>query len=163
MFVKGVFFDLYGTLLIPNNIKKAWKNWFNTFFKLMRNFGLKIKYKDFVNLCNGFFTKVKIQEKDHHLSIYETKIKKFALDLNIELNLSEIREIQQKTIFAWHKFIEIDSEAIGLLETIKNKKSLALITNFDHPANIYAILSKYNLTKYFEFVAISGEHGFEKP
>ena len=163
MFVKGVFFDLYGTLLVPNNIKKAWKNWFNTFYKLMGNFGLRIKYNNFANLCNEFFTKVKTEDKDKHLSIYESKIKKFALELNIELKLSEIREIQQKTIFAWHKYIEIDSETIPLLEAIKSKKSIALITNFDHPANIYSILSKYNLTKYFKFVAISGELGFEKP
>jgi len=163
MLFKGVFFDLYGTLLIPNNIRKAWKDWFNTFYKLMGNFGLIMSNKDFVNVCSGFFNKIKIEKKDNNLSIYENKIKRFALDLNIKLKFNEIREIQQKTIYAWHKYIEIDPETIPLLEIIKNKKSLALITNFDHPPHVYSILAKYNLTKYFEFVAISGEIGYEKP
>jgi HAD superfamily hydrolase (TIGR01549 family) len=129
----------------------------------MRKFGLRITYKDFASICNDFFTKRKIEGRNNNLSIYEIKIKKFALDFNIELKLNEIVEIQQKTIFAWHKYIEIDPETIPLLEVIKHKKSLALITNFDHPPNVYSVLSKYNLTKYFEFVAISGELGFEKP
>jgi len=164
MLVKeGVFFDLYGTLIIPKNNKKAWKNWLTTFYKLMGKFGLRMKKIEFTNACNGFFAKAEIKNNNNNLSVYENKINRFAIDLNLKLKFVEIREIQQKTIKAWHKYIEIDPETIPLLEVLKNKKSLALITNFDHPPHVYSILSKYRLTKYFEFIAISGEIGFEKP
>ncbi len=163
MLLKGVFFDLYGTLLIPKNSKKAWKNWFITFYKLMRWYGLKISKKDFADACNGFFTKTEPVENDDELTVYENRIKKFTKDLNVKLKKSEITKIANGTVNAWHKYIIIDPETIPLLEALKNKKSIALITNFDHPPYIYEILSKYELTKYFEFITISGEIHIRKP
>ncbi|NVM38132.1 MAG: HAD family hydrolase [Candidatus Lokiarchaeota archaeon] len=163
MLLKGVFFDLYGTLLIPKNSKKAWKNWFITFYRLMRWYGLKISKKDFANACNGFFTRVELLENDEDLTIYENKIRKFAINLNIKLEKLEIKKIANECVNAWHKYIKIDPETLPLLEALKNKKSIALITNFDHPPYIYSVLSKYHLTKYFEFIAISGEIHIRKP
>jgi len=163
MLLKGVFFDLYGTLLIPKNNKKAWKNWFTTFYNLMIRYGLKLSKNDFADACNGFFTRAEPEKTNNKLTNYENKIRKFAFDLNIRLKITEIKEIAHDTINAWHKYIKIDPETIPLLEVLKSKKSLALITNFDHPPHIYTILSKYELDKYFEFIAISGEIGFKKP
>ncbi len=163
MMLKGVFFDLYGTLLIPKNSKKAWKNWFTTFYKLMRIYGLKSSKRDFSNECNGFFSRAESRENDEGLTIYENKIKDFAIDLNLKLEEFEIKKIANDSVNAWHKYIKIDPETLPLLEMLKTKKTIALITNFDHPPYIYSVLSKYKLTKYFEFIAISGEIGFKKP
>ncbi len=163
MMLKGVFFDLYGTLLIPKNSKKAWKNWFVTFYKLMRIYGLKSSKKKFSMECNGFFSRTEPKENDVGLTIYENKIRDFAIDLNLKLEKSEVKKIANDSVNAWHKCIIIDPETLPLLEMLENKKSIALITNFDHPPYIYSILSKYQLTKYFEFIAISGEIGFKKP
>jgi len=163
MMLKGVFFDLYGTLLIPKNSKKAWKNWFTTFYKLMRIYGLKSSKTDFSNECNGFFSRVEPKEGVEGLTIYENKIRDFAIDLNLILENSEIKKIASDCVNAWHKYIKIDPESLPLLEVLKNKKSLALITNFDHPPYIYSVLSDYKLAKYFESITISGEIGFKKP
>ena len=95
MLVKGVFFDLYGTLIIPKNNKKAWKNWLTTFYKLMGKFGLRITKIDFANACNGFFAKAIIKNSDNNLTVYENKINRFAFALNLKLKFPEIKEIQQ--------------------------------------------------------------------
>ena len=163
MLLKGVFFDLYGTLLVPKNSRKAWKNWLATFYTLIKGYGLKLSKKDFADECNGFFTKTESVENDEELTVYENRIKKFTKDLNVKLKKSEITKIANATVNAWHRYIIIDPETIPLLEALKNKKSIALITNFDHPPYIYEILSKYELTRYFKFIAISGEIGFKKP
>ncbi|MCK4781239.1 MAG: HAD family hydrolase [Candidatus Lokiarchaeota archaeon] len=163
MLVKGVFFDLYGTLLVPKNIKKAWKNWFTTFYNLMRRYGLKLSKIDFADACNGFFTRAEPEKTHDELTNYENKIRQFAFDLKISLKITEIIQIGQDTINAWHKYIKIDPETLPLLEVLKNKKSIALITNFDHPPHIYSVLSKYKLAKYFDFTAISREIGYKKP
>ncbi len=163
MLLKGVFFDLYGTLLIPKNNKKAWKNWFTTYYKLMRRYGLKLSKKDFANACNGFFTRKEPIENDEKLTVYENRIREFGIDLNVNLKKSEITKIANYSVSAWHKYIKIDPETIPLLETLKYKRSIALITNFDHPPYIYLVLSNYHLTKYFDVIAISGEIGISKP
>jgi len=163
MLLKGVFFDLYGTLLVPKNSKKAWKNWFTTFYNLLRRFGLKLSKNDFADACNGFFTRAEPVENDDELTVYENRIRKFAIDLNVNLKKSEITKLANCSVNAWHEYITIDPETLPLLEALKNKKSIALITNFDHPPYIYSVLSKYHLTKYFEFIAISGEIHISKP
>ncbi len=163
MLIKGVFFDLYGTLLIPKNIKKAWDNWLLTFYTLMRNYGLKLSRSDFANLCSGFFTREEPIEKDKTLTIYENRIKDFALDLRLNLETSEIKKIANECVNSWHKYVEIDPEAIPLLKILRREKNLALITNFDHPPFLYSVLSKYKLIKYFDYIAISGEIGYKKP
>ena len=163
MVTKGVFFDLYGTILIPKNNKKAWNKWLLTFFRLMKNNGLKLSRKDFANLCNGFFKREEPNEKDDRLSVYENRIKSFAMELDLKLEISEIIKIANACVNAWHKYIKLDPDVIPLLKHLRNNKTLALITNFDHPTYIYSILSKYLLIEYFNWITISGEVGFKKP
>ena len=85
MLLKGFFFDLYGTLLVPKNNRKAWKNWFTTFYKLLKRFGLNLSKIDFANACNGFFERAEPAENDEELTVYENRIRTFAIDLNIKL------------------------------------------------------------------------------
>jgi len=98
-----------------------------------------------------------------NLTIYERRIKEFALNLKLELQTHEIKRIANECVNSWHSYVKLDSEAIPLLRILRNEKDLALITNFDHPPFIYSILSKYKLIKYFEFIAVSGEIGYKKP
>jgi putative hydrolase of the HAD superfamily len=163
MLIKGVFFDLYGTILIPKNNKKAWDNWASTFYKLMKDYGLKFSRKDFAYNCSGFMSREEPIEKEENLTIYENRIKEFAIDLGLDLENHKIKKISNETVISWHEYVEIDPEALPLLKILKNKKNLALITNFDHPPYIYLILSKYNLMEYFKHITISGEIGIKKP
>lgn len=163
MLIKGVFFDLYGTILIPKNNNKAWNSWLSTFYILMKKNGLTLSKKDFANLCSSFFTREEPIEKDKNLTIYESRIKDFAMDLKLELQTHEIKKIANECVNSWHKYVKLDSEAIPLLRILRNQKYLALITNFDHPPFIYSVLSRYQLTEYFKYLAISGEIGYKKP
>jgi len=163
LLIKGVFFDLYGTILIPKNNKKAWDNWFLTFLTLMRDKGLRLSRRNFANICSGFFTREEPAKRDKNLTIYENRIRNFANDLRLSLKTYEIKNIAHECVISWHKYVKIDPDAIPLLKILRNEKNLALITNFDHPPFLYSILSKYKLIEYFEFIAISGEIGYKKP
>jgi len=163
MLVKGVFFDLYGTILIPENNNKAWNSWLSTFYKLMKKNGLTLSKRDFANLCSGFFTRKEPLEEDKSLTIYESRIKDFAINLKLEIQTHEIKRIANECVNSWHSYVKLDLEAIPLLNFLRNEKDLALITNFDHPPSIYSILSTYQLTEYFKYLAISGEIGIKKP
>jgi len=163
MLIKGVFFDLYGTILIPKNNNKAWNSWLSTFYTLMKKNGLKLSKRDCANLCSGFFTREEPIETDKILTVYENRIKDFAMDLGLVLETYEIKRIANDTVHSWHNYVKLDPEAIPLLSILRNEKDLALITNFDHPPFIYSILSTYHLLEYFKYLAISGEIGYKKP
>jgi hypothetical protein len=55
--VKGVFFDLFGTLMIYHDMQKAWEAWLLAIFKMFKKGGLKISQKSFALKCDGFLSK----------------------------------------------------------------------------------------------------------
>jgi len=163
MLIKGILFDLYGTLLTSKNSKKAWKNWFLTFYKSLKYYGLDASKEAFAKKCDSFFTKPEPSKLQKNLTVYENRIKYFSDNLGLKLKESEIKETALACVDAWHKYIKIDLETIPLLSELKKSKKIALITNFDHPPYIYSILNKYNFIEYFDEITISGEVGFKKP
>ena len=45
--IRGIFFDLHGTLLISDDISKAWAEWREAFHGCMVDCGLKISREEF--------------------------------------------------------------------------------------------------------------------
>ena len=50
-----------------------------------------------------------------------------------------------------------------MLQTLHRSKKLALISNFDHPPHVHAVLSELGLIHFFDSVVISAEVGVKKP
>jgi len=101
--------------------------------------------------------------KNHKLTIYEKRIYSLGLELNLQLEIENIRKIVNNTINAWIKYVPLDPDAIPILEELKRSKILVLITNFDHPPYIYSLLSDMKLRNFFESIIISSEVGVKKP
>ena len=58
---------------------------------------------------------------------------------------------------------EVDAEAAMVLGTLRKNKSLALVSNFDHPRHVKKVISNHQLTGFFESIVISGDVGVSKP
>ena len=50
-----------------------------------------------------------------------------------------------------------------MLRSLRERKTLCLVSNFDHPPAIDAALRQFGLADYFSAVVVSGEVGFHKP
>ncbi len=161
--IKGVFFDLFGTLMIYTDMQEAWENWLQTLYDCFEDCGLKMSQKSFASKCNGFLAKEEPEFKKFNLTIYEKRLYSLGLDLKLQLEIEDIREMANKTIKAWQKFVPLDPDAISILEVLEKNKIIALITNFDHPPYVYSLLSELKLTKFFNSITISSEVGVKKP
>ena len=53
---RGIFFDLYGTLLVYGNMKQAWSDWLAAFYGSLKKRGLNIAQEIFAQKCDGFFS-----------------------------------------------------------------------------------------------------------
>ncbi len=69
--INGVFFDLFGTLMICHNMQKAWDDWLLANFKRFKKCGLIISQKSFALKCDGFLSKNEPKIDKQHLSVYE--------------------------------------------------------------------------------------------
>jgi len=161
--VGGVFFDLYGTLLIYGDMVAAWADWLTALYEPLRERGLTMSRETFASQCDGFFGRPEPFSQESGLTIYERRIRALCTDLGLRLGVGEIQEMATATIVAWGEYVFPDPDAISVLGALKESKTLALISNFDHPPHVHSILSDLGLAGFFDAVVVSGEVGVKKP
>jgi putative hydrolase of the HAD superfamily len=163
MSLQGIFFDLYGTLLVYGNMKRAWSDWLSTFYDLLKKQGLNISRETFSKECDGFFTTDEPVEGGDHLTALECRITSLCERHNLQPGQKELRHIADTIAEAWQIHITIDPKTIPVLTSLKQNKTIGLVSNFDHPPHVRDILADYKLESFFDTIIISGDVGIKKP
>ena len=163
MTINGIFFDLYGTLLVYGNMDVAWSDWLNEFHGQLRLRGLTCSIESFAKTCDRFYSKSEPTPRQHNLTVFEQRIQNLCFDLQLHPTVEDIKEIATNVANTWQKHIPLDSEALQVLHTLHRSKKLALVSNFDHPPHVRSVLTELGLTLFFDSVVISGEVGVKKP
>ena len=128
---KGVFFDLYGTLLILGDMKKAWSDWMGVFYEALCGHGLSLTETDFGDCCHHFFGKTEPAPATDGLTVFERRIYRLAASLGLAVELPELKAIATRAVNAWQAYVRPDPEALEILRKLKQTRTLALISNFD--------------------------------
>lgn len=163
MTINGIFFDLYGTLLVYGNMDAAWSDWLKTLHAQLSLRGSTHSIESLAKTCDQFYSKSEPTPRQHNLTVFEQRIQNLCFDLKLNLAAEDIKAIANKVANAWQKHISLDPEAHHVLHTFHRSKKLALVSNFDHPPHIHSVLSNLDLTPYFDSVVISAEVGVKKP
>ncbi len=161
--IKGVFFDLHGTLFVPTNIEAAWDDWLTTFHSCMGECGLKMSREEFKEQIGDLFDRPVPESEDDETSVFERRVKDLGERLGCEIDLEYLSRMVDQVIGVWHGYFLLDPEARAVLEYLKPRFSTALITNWDHAPWIYSLLSEYEIGGYFDSVIVSDEVGALKP
>jgi putative hydrolase of the HAD superfamily len=160
---KGVFFDLYGTLLILGDMKRAWSDWMAAFHEGLCGHGLSLSQTAFGDQCDRFFGKEEPPVVPDGLTVFERRIHRLAGSLGLAVEVPALRDIATRAVNAWQTHVRLDPEALELLRALKQRKTLALISNFDHPPHAHRILRETGLGAFFHTVVVSGDVGIKKP
>jgi putative hydrolase of the HAD superfamily len=163
MHLKGIFFDLYGTLLVYGNMKQAWSDWLSIFYDLLKRLWLNLPKDAFALECDGFFGKVAPLGDENDLTELEWRIKSLGRRLGLELNIDQLRPIADRIASAWQTHISIDPDTIPVLRALKQNKKIGLVSNFDHPQHVRNVLVQYGIDIFFDTIVISSEVGVKKP
>ena len=91
--IRGVFFDLYGTLLTYGDMSKAWSDWLNSFYTQLNRCGLAMSREEFASCCDCFFSKKAPKIENNDLTVFEHRIKSLCDDLNLAVKNNEIKTI----------------------------------------------------------------------
>ncbi len=161
--IKGIFFDLHGTLLVPTDIEAAWDDWLTTFHSCMEECGLKMSSEEFREQIGDLFDRPMTEPEDDEMSVFERRIKDLGERLGLEIDLEYLSQMVDQVIGVWHGYFFLDPEARAVLEYLKPRFSIALITNWDHAPWIYRLLSEHEIDGYFDSVLVSDEVGASKP
>ncbi len=163
MTINGIFFDLYGTLLVYGNMDAAWSDWLNTLHEQLSLRGSTHSIESLAKTCDQFYSKSEPTPRQHNLTVFEQRIQNLCFDLKLNLAAEDIKMTANKVANTWQKHISLDPEAHHILHRLHRSKKLALVSNFDHPPHVHSVLSKLDLTLYFDSIVISAEVGVKKP
>lgn len=163
MAVKGVFFDLYGTLLEYQDMQAAWATWETTFYQSLCPYGLTMSPGVFATHCDRFFGKLALAAPAEGCTVFEGRIQAVCHTLHLDVPTAAVKAIATTLVTAWQQYIPIDPECLQVLQTLHSRYTLGLISNFDHPPHVHQVIDDYGLRQWFAVVVISGDVGIQKP
>jgi HAD superfamily hydrolase (TIGR01549 family) len=162
--IKGVFFDLYGTIFIYGDMDSAWGAWFDATYAGLKTHGLTMDEESFDEECDGFFSRdFTAGTTKRPRTVYEARTENLCRRLGLKLKAAEITAVAEAGLAAWHRYLHFDEKIFGVLKALKGEKVLALISNFDHPPHIERLMGEYALDRFFEHVIVSSAVGVWKP
>jgi putative hydrolase of the HAD superfamily len=163
--IRGVFFDLYGTLLIYGDMAAAERAWCEVQHTALRERGLRISLDEFHERTRGMFEAPEPppSPRDSGLTLNERRKVVFYESLGLSVPLSAMRELDERAQDAWQAYIPLDPVAVDVLKQLRRAKPVALVSNYDHPPHVRRLLARLGLNPLFDCVVISGEVDVKKP
>jgi putative hydrolase of the HAD superfamily len=161
--VRGVFFDLYGTLLIYGDMRAAWEAWLTSFYAGLAQRGLAMSRTDFALRCDGFFERAAPPGQADGCTVLERRIRALCHELDVDVEAAALRDIGESAAESWQGYVRLDPEAGPVLQALRRCYALALISNFDHPPHVRKVLARCGLAGAFDTIVVSGEVGLQKP
>jgi len=161
--IRGVFFDLYGTLLCYGDMEAAGESWFHAIRRELIASGRAFDEETLIRVCEEFLLQPEPPVQDDGLTVYERRMRVLVGELEVELEVEELRRVSEASVAAWHAHTPLDPEAKSVLGELQGRYKLALISNFDHPPHVHRLLDELALRPFFDAVVVSGDVGVKKP
>lgn len=161
MKVKGIFFDVYGTLFRYGDMSTAWVEWLGAIHAALQECGFQVSRESLAEAWDGFFLRPEPPPQGD-LTIFERRIRTACSDVGLSLTEPEARKVASAGVDAWREHVTIYLETIDVLTALSDK-TLAVVSNFDHPPEVYSLLERHGLIGFFDSIVISGEVGVKKP
>src|SRR5688572_6902143 len=115
---RGVFFDLYGTLLVYNDMEAAWDRWRGDLWSALSPCGLRLDRAAFDRLCDGFFESPAPDGADA-LTVYERRLLRLCREAELEPGPATLRRLAELSIAGWQRHIPLDPDAPKVLRALK--------------------------------------------
>ncbi|MBD3258596.1 HAD-IA family hydrolase [candidate division GN15 bacterium] len=161
--IKGVFFDLYGTLLIYGDMKAAWAAWLSTLHDCLAANACRLSADELAAACEGLFSLPEPPPDGTGLTVFERRLAGLLRRLKHELPKEVLSSTAMRCVSSWQAFVTLDPDAVHVLDKLAPDYHLALISNFDHPPHARKVLEQTRLDNFFNTVTISAEVGVKKP
>jgi putative hydrolase of the HAD superfamily len=145
-------------------MKRAWSDWMEVLYASLCPKEMAVTRERFADCCHQFFGKEEpAAEAADGLTVFERRISRLMATLGSQIELQQLKETATRAVDIWQIQVQLDPKAPAVLSALAASKTLALISNFDHPPHAHRILRETRLADFFKTVVISGEVGIKKP
>ncbi len=160
---RGIFFDLYGTLLLYGDMRAAWADWLASFHTSLSAAGLVVERDTLAAGLDGFFGGPDPPAKVRGRTLFERRVVTACDAMGLHPTDAQVAVISDSAVNAWQGHVTVDPHANDVLTRLGTSFSLALVSNFDHGLHVHTVLRETGFVDHFAAVVISGEVGVRKP
>jgi len=162
--VKAVFFDFHGTLFVMHHARAELEEWITELHTRLTRSGLTATRDRIWNYYHDRMWKENPPKPDNDMTIFERRIQIACSDFEVNMTRAQITETAEALIGVWDKYAQLDPACIPLLDSLTAQgKTIALISNYDHPQHIHDLVQMLGIKDRFVTVIVSGDHGIHKP
>ena len=163
--IDAILFDCWGTLIkAPNLMRRGATS--EIFPRILAIQGHLVDYEDFreaylvVSKRQNDIANVNWEEFDHEERLGDT-LK--AIGFQHEDFNGVVSRLWEKYLREWPRDSVPYEETMPLLDHLKDRFKLGLVTNFVDGPTARKVLEKYGFDEIFDVIVISGEEGYRKP
>lgn len=161
--IRGVFFDLHGTLLLSDDVDAAWESWVQAFHREMTLRGATATLDEFKMHLETLFNAPEPEYTEPGMTLFMRRVKALGHSLGVDIPSEEVRPLVDSIIRVWHRGMYLDAEAERVLEALRRRYKVGLVTNWEHAPRIHELLVELGIEGLFDAVVVSDEYGAAKP
>jgi HAD superfamily hydrolase (TIGR01549 family) len=161
--IDTVLLDFYGTIAVYGDMATANRQTWDTIYAYLSDVNGVLGLDEFTPKWKREFSRqIGLAELTEE-TVFTTKIARVARECGVPLASATVKQIAEDCLQVWHSFITFPENLHDVLGQLSCRVSLGLVSNFDHPTYLRALLRRLDIEDAFSSVVISGEVGASKP
>lgn len=160
---RGVFFDLYGTLLTYGAMDRAWADWLAGMHEGLGREGHDVAPERLEATFTRFLNRPEPPVGTPGRTLFERRVAHELAGIGVALPDAALAEVCTHAIARWQAHVALDPDAHAVLETVRAALPTALVSNFDHEIHVHDVLRATRLAELFDAIVVSAEVGYAKP
>jgi putative hydrolase of the HAD superfamily len=166
MQIEAVLFDLFDTLLLLEGNEVYYEPSLKKMHEFLVKNGIKVNFDDFSHtyfeVRDKFYSESRDTLEEPHFNV---RVSQTLRKLGYNFSVTDPIVVRATMTFAdeFMRYVSLDEDAPDVLSKLHGKYKLGLVSNFGIPECGRALLDIFGLSKFFDFIVISGEVNQRKP
>jgi putative hydrolase of the HAD superfamily len=166
MQVDAVLFDLFNTLVLLENDDAFYLPSLKKLHKFLAKNGVNVSFKDFKRVYFEVRDKLYAEaERNLEEPHFNVRISQTLQRFGYNFGVSDPIVVGATEAFCdeFMRYMCLDKDAVSVLQKLRGKYKLGVISNFAIPECVEKLFDKFGLKEFFETVVISGSVNKRKP
>ena len=166
MQVDAVLFDLFDTLLLLQGGDAFYEPSLKKLHEFLVENGIDISFENFKRVYfevrDELYAEVEESLEEPHFNV---RVSWTLQRLGYDFDISSPIVAKSTNAFAdeFMRYLHLDDDALQVLQKLRGKYKLGLVSNFAIPECAWKLLDKYNLRVFFDAILVSAEVNKRKP
>jgi HAD superfamily hydrolase (TIGR01549 family) len=166
MQVDAVLFDLFDTLLVLEPGEVCYERWLLKLHESLVKSRIDVTFEDFsrayFEVRDNYYSESRQSLEEPHFKVRVAQTLK-KLGFNLDVSNPILSRATEAFAEEFMRSASIEDGTISVLQKLRRRHKLGLISNFSIPECGRELLNRFGLSKFFDLIVISGEINLRKP